>query len=181
MALSNNAIVELTEHVESVSRVWVQEYIRVRQATLKKRGIEASGRLVNSLQYGLTKNLNTAVTNTIQLAFEDYGRFVEMKRMNLPNGGQEMIDNLAEWIVRKGFADSFARKFVEKRKLKTVPQNIVNQMAWGIAVKRSKAYRRKVWYAKSKSAAITDLFNQVAAGIPDIVLDELKAAFAAKK
>jgi hypothetical protein len=63
--------------------------------------------------------------------------------------------------------------------MKTAPQNIVNQMAWGIAIKRfsGKKYKRRAWYARSSGGAINDLYNSVAAGMPDIVLQEIKAAF----
>ena len=179
MALSRTAIEQLATHIDDVSREWVKEYIRVRQLTMRRRKIEASGRLVDSMQFQITKSINNAVSNTIELAFEDYGRFVEMKRLNVPAGGQELIDNLAAWIEKKGFAQKFTTAFIAKRNLKTAPQNVLNQIAWGITAKRNKGYRRRVWYAKSKSAAVTDLFNRVAAGIPDIVLNELKAAFQA--
>ena len=100
-----------------------------------------------------------------------------MKRLNVAEGGQEFIDSLAAWIIQKGFVQKWQPAFLEKRKLKTAPQNIANQMAWGIVKKRSVAYRRRPWYAKSKSAAVSDLFNRVASEIPDIILQELKAAF----
>lgn len=177
MALSGSATEQLAAHIDEVSREWVQEYIRVRQATLRKRKIVATGRLIDSMQFQLTKSINSAISNTIELAFEDYGRFAEMKKLNVPAGGTDFIEALAEWIERKGMAQKFISGFMAKRKLKTPPQNVLNQIAWGIAVKRSKGYRRRVWYAKSKSAAVTDLFNRVSAGIPDIVLTELKAGF----
>lgn len=180
MALSDNAIAQLADLIENESRIWVQEYIRVRQATLRKRGINASEKLIHSFAYSLTKSLNTAVTNTIELSFEDYGRFVEMKRMDVPAGGADLIANLAAWIVKKGFQEKFQRSFMTKRGLKKPPQDMLNKMAWGIAIKRSKGYRRRAWYAKSKTAAITDLFNQVASNIPDLVLQELKAALTKK-
>lgn len=175
---SEQALKELTGFIEAESRRWVQEYIANRRSTLQRRGIQASGQLRDSFAYTLTKSLSEAVTNTLDLAFEEHGRFVEMKRLNVPAGGSEFLENLAGWIVKKGLFSRFSRGFIQKRKLKTLPPNALNQMAWGIAVKRSKGYRRRAWYAKSKSAAVTDLFNRVAAGLPDIVVDELKRGFA---
>jgi len=178
MPLSNTAIEQLAGFIETESQAWVHDYIRIRQEVLRRRKIEASGRLINSMQYKLTKSLSSAVTNMLELAFEDYGRYVEMKRMNVADGG-EMIDALAAWIVDKGFAQRFTSTFMQKRRLKTVPQNVLNQIAWGIVIQRNKGYRRRTWYAKSKSAAVTELFNRVSGGIPDIVLRELKAGFTA--
>jgi len=177
MALTQSAIEELTALIDTVGREWVQEYIRIRAATLRKRKVDTSGKLIESMQYALTKTANSAITNTIELAFEDYGRYIEMKRLNVAEGGQEFIDSLAAWIIKKGFVQKWQPAFLEKRKLKTAPQNIANQMAWGIVKNRNKGYRRRAWYAKSKSAAVSDLFNRVAAEIPELILNELKAAF----
>lgn len=175
--LSEGAIKELADFIESESRSWVQEYIQNRRAVLARRGIFASGQLQDSFGFGLTKSLTSAVTNTLELEFEDYGRFVEMRRLNVPRGGQEFLDNLAAWIVKKGLEGAFKRNFMQKRNLVKEPPNILNQMAWGIAVNRNKRYRRRAWYAKSKSAAVTDLFNRVAAGLPELVAQEIKNAF----
>lgn len=174
MALSDSAIKELSDFIEAESRRWVEEYVASRRAVLTRRGILASGQLRDSFAYGLTKSVTSAVTNTIALAFDDYGRYIEMKRLAVPRGGSEFIDNLAAWIVRKGFAERWKQQFLQKRGLRTAPPDILQQMAWGIAVNRRERYRRRSWYAKSKSAAITDLYNRVAAGLPDIVMDEIK-------
>lgn len=175
--LTDDALQQLTDFIEAESRTWVQEYIANRRAVLQKRGIMASGQLRDSFAYGLTRSINATISNRLELAFDDYGRFVEMKRLNVPSGGQEFIDNLASWIVKKGLVSQFKQQFMRKRKFVTEPANILNQMAWGIAVSRTQRYRRRPWYSKSKSAAVTDLFNRVAAGIPDIVLQELKKGF----
>ena len=88
------------------------------------------------------------------------------------------IAALEDWIVRKGLEQKFLRSFMAKRRLKKVPPNVLNQIAWGIAVRRSNRYRRRQWWNKPKSAAITDLYNRVAAGLPDIVAEEIKKGFA---
>lgn len=175
--LSDNAIKQLSDFIEAESRRWVQEYIQSRRAVLAKRGILASGQLQDSFAFGLTKSVTSAVTNTVELAFDDYGRYVEMKRLNVPRGGAEYIDNLAAWIVEKGFADRWKQQFMQKRNLRTEPPDILQQMAWGMATNRREKIRRRPWYAKSKSAAVTDLFNRVAGGLPDIVMQEIKSAF----
>lgn len=180
MALSEQSIALLADHIEAESRTWVAEYVRNRQAVLNKRKITASGQLRDSMQFALTKTLQQAVTNSLELAFEEHGRFIDMKRLNVPKGGTEYINALSDWIVRKGLTDRFVQKFVQSRGLRKPPQDVLNRMAWGIAIKRGRGYKRRGFgYAKSKSAAITDLYNRVAAGIPDIVLDEITKGLAA--
>lgn len=177
MALSESATKMLADFIESETRDWVQQYIEQRKAVLSRRKILASGGLQDSFEYALTKDINNAVTNSLELAFDEYGRFIEMKQLNIPRGGSEFIDALAAWIVKKGLEASMTRAFMATRKLRKVPPTILNQLAWSVAVKRRAGYRRRSWYAKSKSAAVTDLFNRVAGGIPDIVVQEMKNAF----
>lgn len=178
MALSNTATAQLQQHIEEVSRTWVQEYIRNRVAVLSKRKISATGELATSMQYTLTNAVQGAVVAMLDLSFQDQMRWLDMKNLNVPAGGLSYIDDLAAWVVRKGLSSKFIADYVSKRRLRKPPQNVLNQIAWGIARKRSIAYKRRpVAYSKSKSAAITDLFNQVAAGLPEIVAQEIKAGF----
>jgi len=100
-----------------------------------------------------------------------------MKGLNVPRGGSEFIDALAAWIVKKGLEAKMTRDFVAKRRLKNAPANVLTQLAWSVAITRRSKIRRRSWYAKSKSAAVTDLFNRVSAGLPDIVMDEIKKQF----
>ena len=176
-ALSESATQQLADFIEAETRTWVQQYIEQRKEVLARRKILATGGLQDSFEYALTKDINNAVSNTLELAFEDYGRYIDMQRLNIPRGGSEFIDGLAAWIVKKGLESAMTRAFMAKRQLRKAPPNILNQLAWSVAVKRRESYRRRPWYAKSKSAAITDLFNRVAGGIPDIVVQEMKSAF----
>jgi len=108
------------------------------------------------------------------LQFEAYGRYIDMRRLQPPAGGADYIEGLQEWIREKGLEQKFIRGYMRRRKLKKVPDRVLNSIAWGIAIKRAKGkVRRRPWYNKSKSAAISDLFNQVAAGLPDIVGPEV--------
>lgn len=178
MALTDTATEHLRAHIEEVSRAWVQDYIRNRVAVLSRRKVTATGELAASMQYALTGAVQGAVTNMLDLSFQDQGRWLDMKSLNVPAGGLDYIDNLAAWVVRKGLSSKFIQDYVAKRRLRKPPQNVLNQIAWGIAIKRTITYRRRpIAYSKSKSAAITELYNQVAAGLPDIVLQEIKAGF----
>lgn len=178
MALSNTATAQLQQHIEEVSRAWVQEYIRNRVAVLSRRKISTTGQLAASMQYALTSAVQGAVVAMLDLSFQDQMRWLDMKNLNVPAGGLSYLDDLAAWVVRKGLSSKFIADYVSKRRLRKPPQNVLNQIAWGIALKRSIAYKRRpVAYSKSKSAAITDLFNQVAAGLPEIVAQEIKAGF----
>ncbi len=168
----------LRSHIEAESRVWVAEFVAGRQAFLRSRKIAASGTLLDSFAYEINSALEGQLKTALQIEFEEHGRFIDMRRLNVPGGGGDYIAALEDWIVRKGLEQKFLRAFMAKRRLKKVPPNVLNQMAWGIAVRRSNRYRRRQWWNKPKSAAITDLYNRVAAGLPDIVAEEIKKGFA---
>jgi hypothetical protein len=172
-----DAVDTLRNHVEQECRAWAREYVLGRQAFLQSRKIQASERLKKSLEFEVNSAVGNALRTTVQVGFEDYGRYIDMKRLNPPKGGGDYIAALAEWIVQRGFLARWTPKFMKARGLKTVPQDIVNQMAWGIAVKRTRKYKRRAWYSKSKAAAIDDLYNRVASSLPDIVAQEVAGAF----
>lgn len=177
MALPAQTVREIREYIEVQGIAWAKEYIANRRAYLSSRGIRASGDLINEMAFEVQSRLDDALQTRILMAFPEHGRFIDMKRLKTPAGGDDMIANLEDWIQQKGLVGKFTEGFLRKRRLKTVPLNIVNQMAWGIAKKRTKLYRRRAWYAKSKTASITDLYNNIAAGLPDKVMQEIKASF----
>ena len=102
-----------------------------------------------------------------------------MKRLKPAKGGGDYIEGLIQWIKERGLEEQFVRRYMRRRRLKKVPARVLNQIAWGIAIKRSSRSRtrRRAWYNKPKSAAITELFNQVAANMPEQVADEIKKTF----
>ena len=168
---------QLREYIHAEAQAWVADWVARRRAVLAKRGINASGELIRSMEYAAVQVFNQAITNTIEIAFDEHGRYVDMRRLNVPEGGVDYIQNLAAWIVKKGLYDRFVQGYIQRRKLKKAPPSVLNNMAWAIAIKRRKTRRPRAWYNKSKSAAITDLFNQVAAGMPQLVSDEIKKGF----
>lgn len=174
--LSTNAKEQLTRFIQAEGKAWVEEYIALRKSVLERRRILASGDLKDSFAYNQGHDANSTISNTLELVFNDYGRYVEMKRLNLPKGGTELIDGLAEWIVKKGLEAKMTRDFMTRRNLKKAPEDILTRLAWAMAVKRQQKYRPRAWYNKSKSAALTELFNRVAAGLPEIVIQELKSS-----
>jgi hypothetical protein len=67
---------------------------------------------------------------------------------------------------------------MKRHRRKTVPRNIANQIAWGIAVsKTGKFDRKRGWYTRPRSGALNELYNQIAARIPDIVAGAIHQEF----
>jgi hypothetical protein len=178
MALSDAAIKEITDYIEVQGLAWAKEFIAARKSWLESKGIKVSAELIQSLESEVTSILEGAAKTRIDIAFNTYGRYIEMKNLNAPAGGSDYIEALEGWIEQKGLRQRMTTSFLNKRNLRQAPPNILNQLAWSIAISRSqRVKRRRQWINKPKSAAITELYNRVAAGLPERVAQEIKNAF----
>ena len=156
---------------------WVVEFTRQRRDALRAQKIQAGGALSSSLEFEI-KDEALKYGIELQIAFEAYGRYIDMKRIKPAAGGKEYITGIENWIKKRGFEQKFISAFVKKRKLKRIPETALNQIAWGIVKKRLQGkYKRRSWYNKPKSAAITDLYNTVAAALPLTVSEGIKESF----
>lgn len=175
--LSDAVQKELADYLYTQGREWAEQFIAGRRNYLRSRGIKATDELVQSLEYEVSNVLEEAVMTRIEISFEEYGRYIDLKALKTADGGGDYIEGLKGWIRAKGLESPMVDKYMQKRGLQKPPQNVLNYIAWGIVIKRKMSYKRKQWWNKAKSAAITDLYNNVAAGLPDLVADEIKKAF----
>ena len=97
-----------------------------------------------------------------------------MRRLQPGPAGADYITQLIKWIEEKGLKEKMIQGYLRRRNLKKVPERVMTYLAFGIAKKRFNGkYRRTRWYNKSKSPRITELFDDILAGLPNMVLDEL--------
>lgn len=170
--------------IDREGRTWAAEWMQSRANVLQRRKIVASGLLIDSFQAFATQTLERSIINTLEIAFEEHGRYIDMKRLNLPSGGTEYISNLAAWIESRNLQNKYKKTYLEKARRKSEPDDLLLRMAWALAFDRAKnryvtgnTYRRRAWYSKAKAAGVSDLFNRVAANVPKIVAEELTKAF----
>lgn len=160
---------------------WAKRFLEQRISRLRKNNMDPSGKLIASLEYGLDNGKTDAEAARLVIAFNEYGRIAEMRNLQPhDNWGRNAMDRLEEWITRKG-VEYFVAGFMEKRGLKNEPWNtkkMINEIAWGILVNRGKGkFKRKPWYTKPKSAALTDLYNEVAVRLLDKSADIITNQF----
>lgn len=178
MAISDKAIKELSDYIQRQGLDWARQFIAGRKSWMDRKGIKATGELINSLETEVTKTISDAALVKIQIAFEPHGRFIEMKNLQAPAGGADYIASLEEWIDRKGLRGRMTSRYMSTRKARTVPSDILTRLAWSVAVSRhQRVKRRRQWYNKPKQASISDLYNRIAAGLPELVAQEIKNAF----
>lgn len=167
--MTNRETEEIKTAIAAEMEQFAAEYIAGRVDFLRKKKIEASGALASSLAYELNRQARAEAVELL-LAFEESGRFIDMKRLRPSEGGGNYIAALEAWISHKGLADRFTRKFMDKYGLNKPPANVLNKIAWGIATVRGGGkVRRRAWYSKSRAGAVSDLYNRVAAMLPEFV------------
>lgn len=165
---------EVEAYLRTELENWAAEFVRDRVAQLNRRNIKGSGDLANSLRAEVRGQAVDAAVQAL-VSFKEYGRFVDMRRLQPGEAGADYIANLISWIQRKGLADKFTRGYVRRRNLKKPPERVLSYIAFGIARKRSQGkYRRRRWYNKSKTAAINELYNDVQANMPEVIADQIK-------
>lgn len=167
----------LSAYLQQELETFAAEFVANRAAALRSRGASATDQLARSLAYEVRAQAVDAAAQLL-IAFEEHGRFIDMRSLQPPEGGADYIANIIRWIEAKGLTEKFVRGYVRKRGLKRPPERVMTYIAFGIARKRFNGkYRRRRWYNKSKSAQITELYDTVLAGMPDVVLEELKQGF----
>lgn len=178
MNAEQQAIESIQDYIHRQGLAWAKDFIAGRKAWLDRKGIKASGALISSLESEVTQTLQQAALVKIEIAFEPYGRYLDMKNLHAPAGGDDYLKALQEWIEKKGFRQKWTNRFMAQRHLKTVPPDILSRLAWAVAVsRRQRVKRARKWYNKPKQASITELYNLVAADLPQLVADEIKKAF----
>lgn len=168
----------INDYLQAELEKFCADFIQDRAAQLRRRGAVATGDLANSLAYEVRAQAVNAGVEAL-IAFEEHGRFIDMRRLQPAEGGADYIANLISWVERKGLKEKMIRGYMRRRKLKTVPERVMTFLAFGIARKRFNGkYRRTRWYNKSKSAQISELYDEIQASMPDEVLEEIKNAIA---
>lgn len=169
---TDDELARIRVFVAEQAQIWADDYVGRSGADLRRRKIEAKGELIREFfSEVVASNQKEAVE--ILMGFPDHGRYIDMRTMKPAKGGEGYINSLVEWIKDKGLEQQFTERYMERRKVKKVPERVLVYIAWGIASQRSEKYKRKAWWNKRKSAAITDLYNTVAAGLPDVVAGQI--------
>lgn len=168
------------EAVKKVSAGWAIEFIRQRKAALERKNIKGSGDLINDLAFATEEQVE-ALVSQILIAFPGYGRMAEMRSVSHDRWGRNAIDRVADWIGAKGVG-KFLPGFMAKYNLKKPPKDAVLRIAWGVMVARSQGkFKRKKWYNAAKTAAIAELYNDVAIASMDATAEAVKSSFNAKQ
>lgn len=167
---------ELKAVIAAEASEWARGFVAARVAFLA-RTISKSGVLDRSLNFDINRQARAEAVELL-IAFEEHGRFIDMKPTAQDKYGRQAIERIKDWVRQTGlgkFERGFIRRYGRRPKL---DEDLLNKIAWGIAIRRSGGqYRRRRWWNKSKTAGISELFNLVAAALPAKVADQVKQTF----
>jgi hypothetical protein len=170
---------KITDAIDAQSIAFAQTFIEQRKAALTRKKATTTGELSDSLDFEMTKQAGEEAASLL-LMFSDHGRFLDMKPQSFhyehDQWGRNAIERLQNWIERKGVS-KFMEGWLKKRGLiKTAQsyQKVLNSIAWGIALSRTKGeMRSKKWWNKSKTAGTANLQNNVVAALYEPVIETI--------
>lgn len=144
---------------------WLAGFVQARVRYLSSR-VSRSGALEGSLGTEVVRQAQREAVEAL-IAFEQHGRFIDMKPTAQAVSGQEAIKRIQDWAAKVG-VPKFERGFIKRYGRRPVSdEKFLNRIAWGIVKTRAKGkYRRRRWWNASKTASISELLNKVAAALP---------------
>lgn len=162
----------LKEIIAAEMQEWASGFVQARVAFLS-RTASRSGVLERSVSQEIVQQARRDAVEAL-IAFEEYGRFIDMKPTAQDKYGREAIKRLEQWADNVGLSN-FERGFIRKYGSRPVSDaKFLNRIAWGVLKTRvSGKYRRRRWWNASKSASITELLNKVAAALPPRVASDV--------
>jgi hypothetical protein len=167
---------QLLKYIQSKAAEFGKNYAASRIAFLQKRKITVTDELINSIATETKIIFDRATVETV-IAFEEHGRYIEMKGLNPSDGGADYLLAVEAWIKKRGW-DKFEKKFEAKYGEVLNQYKGIRRLAWGIIRNRNKKkFKPKRWHTRARAAQVGELYNSILAGMGDIVTNEIKGAF----
>lgn len=163
-----------TEVIHQELSLWAPIFVQNRLDAARQAGLVASRELLRSMRSEVTDALRDV--QSFYFAMEGYGRILDMRRRR--QGRIPPIEEIIDWIRDVGIS-KFRPGFVRRRG--SVPasnQQLLNQIAWGVAKKAvsKKRRKRRRWYAKDKESDIDDLYTRLMSALQEETLRDQKDA-----
>jgi hypothetical protein len=152
------------------------DFIEQRKSDLARKKAKASGDLIDDMDFSVDRQARQDAV-VLLLAFEEHGRFIDMKNLDGAKGGEDYVDAIRAWIRLRGWEDKFIDAYKNKHPLRKVPYSLLTRIAWGIIRKRSLKIRPRKWYNTTKTAWLGEVYNVIASQLPDKTISELTKPF----
>jgi hypothetical protein len=162
--------------INEIIMEWGEEFVTDLQSQARKR-LKAEG--ADDMDISVIRATASSAA-IIMLDFGEYLRYYDMRKVHRDsNLSPEGIERIKEWIKKEG-VENFLSGYkypttVTKGGIeRPVPiTRILNNIAWGISVKKRRLKRKK-WYNKNKGTAVYKLYFDLINAIIDNALQEHK-------
>jgi len=177
--MANQQTEEIKDLIQAELSEWATGFIGARKAFLAST-VSKSGVLTDSMRSDIDRQSRQEAIELL-ISFAEHGRFLDMKPTAQDKYGRNAILRLVDWVERTGLS-KFVRGWERIHGKRPIDDNkLLNRIAWGIVIRRTQGkYRRRIWWNKSKQAAITELFNEVASKLPPKISEQVSQSLKPK-
>jgi enoyl-[acyl-carrier-protein] reductase (NADH) len=164
---------QVLEVLERAGEYFAIETVNILTKSLRRQKLVNTRQLINSLSAENRTDV-ARVVHSVAFAFEQYGRYVDMKNKNWNH--QPPVEEILEWIKKKGLASFGTDPKPNKKKPKT-PERRMNEIAWGIArqyVKARRPVKARSWFNRNFFKALNALQEELILGISDRTVEQMK-------
>lgn len=167
------------EVINDVVTEWAREFIRDIQDAAATKLRKDTGDGIASFDVDVVKAAGASAA-VVVTNFQDHLRYFDMRRVERSsNIDPDGMERLKKWIERKGISSflkgyKYPTEVMRGGSLVAVPATrIINNIAWGISVKRKKLKRAK-WYNQQKGSDIYRLYAKLVDKVVEHSLMDVK-------
>lgn len=163
---------QLLEIIVDTLKEYSFQFVKNRRSDASSANLEATKELLQSFRTAVDVN-NSGGQASLLLAFEEHGRFVDMKRRSNRWKKQPPVEKIEEWIRDKGSA-----QFLAGYKRNIGPggsDRAIENIAWAIAKTiKKKGIKRRSWYSKNRERDIQKVFDLLIERYQEYLLKDQK-------
>lgn len=164
-------------------RIFAKEFLTNRARDIVKQGLINTEDLIRSLDAKVNSSPENGIHFMVFFA-RNYGRYQDMKRRYNRVGGEEMIQDLKDWVEKEGVGGFIkkGRKDYAKMYRGQPSERIINQIAWGIVRKyqdKGTAPKRG-WYNRGKTRDIDTQYDVLLRIWSEAAANQHKQAYQSK-
>lgn len=165
---------ELQETIATILRQYGNEVEALLATAARKKKLELTKDLINSIN---TQVIKTGADNAeMQLAFEDYGRYQDMKGLSFDH--QPPIQAITDWVEKTGI-EKFKKIPGYLKSRPSDPKKAAIRVAWAIAKNRTSGNykkRNRAWFSKTFYSTINGLIEKLLDALTEEQIQQLQNA-----
>ncbi len=164
------------EFVYTVLTEFSQRLIEQRKRNVRKEKAISSRELLESYDYEITRS-TLAQTASALIAFEEYGRFLDMKRVNRRSSMIPIAD-IEAWLLDGGLAKFRSLPADAQGRTAATHRKLLLDLAWGVSrnIQKRGRYKRKKRRKLQTGieSLLARLINELSEGYLDRTVEEIK-------